>query len=229
MNRFPWILTACLVFTTCCSASTCAIGTTSSPTDCQITTQAGQFTWTISDIQIAVANVNVNPGVLTLSAVAAGVPGADQLQLVEQVTPPTSNSPNIMPLVLDLQFDVSVAPTGAPTTPGASTGQTSSANSETQTYLNGFLLATVASQGLVPAVAGVPGTFLDQNTTVAVNESFIGAISKSQSYTESFAIADPGSGITSVTPAPAPEPASFALIGLAAIAIARTRASIRRS
>jgi hypothetical protein len=165
------------------------------------------------------ANVNVNPGVLTLSAVAAGAPGADQLQLVEQVTPPSSNSKNIMPLVLDLEFDLSVAPAGATTTPSVG----SSSNLEAQTYLNGLLLGTVASQGVVPGVPGVPGTFLDQNTTVTVNESFVGAISKSQSYTEMFDIADPGSGGGT-----APEPASLGLLGLAVVAFAGTRARIRR-
>jgi hypothetical protein len=158
MNRYPWIITACVVFATCCSASTCAIGTTSSPSSCVITGQAGEFTWTISDIQVALANVNVNPGVLTMSAVAAGVTGADQLQLVERLTPQAGSLPKGSPVIVDLDFDLSVTSTLA-----SAVSQPEPSNTEIQTYLNAGLLGTLASQGIVPGVPGVNGTFLNRS------------------------------------------------------------------
>jgi hypothetical protein len=198
------------------SASTCTIGTASSPANCQITANDGLFTWTISNIQVAVANVNVTPSVLTLNAVSSATGGADQLQLVQQVTPPSGNVlTDGMPLILDLTFELSVTPT---TQPGFHMPRTSGPpdNSEFQTYLNGLLLTSVSSHGHILSIPGVNGSFLDQNTTVAVNDIFIvGENSGTNTFSETFDIADPKN--TNLGAPTAPEPASLAFVGLAAI------------
>ncbi|HEX4228632.1 MAG TPA: hypothetical protein VHZ07_08170 [Bryobacteraceae bacterium] len=73
----------------CAPASTCTIGTTSNPGACQLTADDGLFTWTVSNIEVTVANVNVTPSVLTVSSVSSAIGGVDQLELVQQVTPPS--------------------------------------------------------------------------------------------------------------------------------------------
>jgi hypothetical protein len=160
--------------------------------------------------------VNVTPSVLTLDAVSSTTGGVDQLKLVQQVTPPSGNVlTNGMPLILDLNFDVSVTPTAAsgfrmPRTPDPPD------NSELQTYLNGLLLTSFAGHGHVLSVPGVDGTFLDHNTIIAVNDIFIvDENSGTNTFSEAFDIADPEA--THLGSPSAPEPASIAFLALAAI------------
>jgi hypothetical protein len=220
VHRIPRVAAGCLTFalalSMCASASTCTIGTSSSPTGCQISADDGLFTWTLSNIQVTVANVNVTPSVLSLNAVSTAAGGVDQLQLVQQVTPPSGSAlTNGMPLILDLNFDLSVTPTPPsvfrmPRTPAPPD------NSELQTYLNGLLLATISSHGYVLGSSGVDGTFLNQGTTVAVNDIFIvDENSGANTFSETFDIADPED--TKLGAPSAPEPASLAFLGLAAI------------
>jgi hypothetical protein len=118
-----------------------------------------------------------------------------------------------MPLILDLAFNVSVTTTL--TTPGPTPPE----NSQTQTYLNGLLLATIASQGFIPGVSHVDGSFLDQETTVAVDGIFIvSQDSGTNMFSESFDIADADNGDSSTgTPPSTPEPGTFTLLGSAAV------------
>lgn len=211
MQRHSWVVMACLTFALAgstrasASASTCTIGTNLSPSACLITSGDGLFTWTISDLHVAISNVNVTPAVLSLNATTSSVSGAGELQLITQATPS-----NHQPLVLDLSFDLSV------TTTLISSGPAPPQNSEFQLYLDGLLLGTQASQGYVPGVPGVDGSFLNPETTIAVSDIFIlGGNAGTNMFSESFALANPGDA--NQTPPSAPEPAGLALLGLAAI------------
>jgi hypothetical protein len=231
MSRFPWLITACftvgLAISAPAFASTCDVGTLVSPTSCQVVTNDGLFTWNISDLHFTVANVS--PAPVNLTAVVAGVPGADQLQLSEQITPPTGNSlPNGMPIILDLTFNLSITSTVAPPTLHTPGFGAPPENSEAQTYLNGLLLGTLASHGFNPNVPGVEGTFLTQQTNVEVNDIFIASeASGTNIFSETFDMADADSE-NAAPPAEAPEPPSVAFLGAAAaftaaVAVIRAR------
>ena len=81
------------------------------------------------------------------------------------------------------------------------------------------MLALGASQGFIPGVSHVDGSFLDQETTVAVDGIFIvSQDSGTNMFSESFDIAEPNNGDGSTgTPPSTPEPATFALFGSAAV------------
>ena len=220
MPNNSWRGIACLAFALAFStptfASTCTAGTASDPGTCQITVQDGLFTWTISDIQIVAADLNVTPSVLSISAVNTPVAGADQLTLSELLNPP-NGLPAGLPLILDLEFDVSIAATSPPAT-GMPRTPSQPDNNEFQTYLNGLLLSTLSTNGSVPRVPGVSGTFLNTQTNIVVNDIFVvNENSGANMFSETFDIADPKSQSGNQTPPSAPEPPCFALIGLAAM------------